>query len=106
MQVERTGRTKIKGAKLKVPEKTVGVPTMKGMGDSFKDFGLGAVGGLAFILAYQIFGVLGIIAAPLIAGSVIKGDRGQIIATMAGFMLFALAGTAGGGGGGSNNEVM
>lgn len=76
-------------------EKTpVGVPTMKGMGGAFKDFGVGAIGGLLFLLAYQIFGTLGILAAPLIAGSMIKGDRGAMIATIAGFMLFALSATS------------
>lgn len=80
---------------------------MRGMGDSLKDFGVGAIGGLLFILAYQLFGAIGIIAAPLIAGSMIKGDRGQVISTMAGFMLFAVGLFAiGGGGSSSNDEVM
>lgn len=89
-------------------EKMVGVPTMKGMGSSFADFGIGALGGLIFILAYQLFGVLGVIAAPLIAGSMIKGDRGQLIATMAGFMLLVVGGlmSQGVGGGGGDSGVM
>ncbi len=67
----------------------VGVPTVKGIGSSFKDFGVGALGGLIFLLAYKLFGVLGIIAAPLIAGSMIKGNRGEVISTIAGFAIFA-----------------
>jgi hypothetical protein len=69
----------------------VGVPTVKGIGSSFKDFGVGALGGLVFLLAYRMFGGLGVIAAPLIAGAMIKGDRGSTIATMAGFMLLAMS---------------
>lgn len=77
--------------------KLVGVPTAKGMGGAFKDFGIGALGGLLFLLAYSLFGGLGVIAAPLIAGSMIKGERGSTIATMSGFMLLALAAFAGSG---------
>ena len=86
----------------------VGVPTMRGMGSSFADFGLGALGGLIFILAYKIFGALGVLAAPLIAGSMIKGSRGSTIATMAGFMILAMGGLAmgTGGGAGGNEEVI
>jgi len=90
-------------------KEVVGVPTVKGLKDSFKDFGMGLVGGLIFVMALRMFGGLGLLAAPLIAGSVIKGDRGSMIATMSGFMLFALAGSAiggGGGGGGSDSGVM
>ena len=77
----------------------VGVPTIAGIGESFKDFGVGAVGGLLFLIAYQLFGALGVVAAPLIAGSMIKGSRGTVIATIAGFMLLAVGGMAVGGGG-------
>jgi hypothetical protein len=72
-------------------EKTVSVPTIKGIGSAFKDFGIGALGGLVFLVAYSLFGGLGVIAAPLIVGSMLKGgNRGEIIATMAGFMLVAI----------------
>ena len=76
---------------------------MRGIGDSFKDFGIGAIGGLVFLLAYQLFGGLGVLAAPLLVGSMVKGNRGETIATMAGFMLLALGAFAGGGGGDSGN---
>lgn len=90
-------------------EKMVGVPTMKGIGESFKDFGLGAVGGLLFLIVYSIFGGIGVLAAPLIAGAMIKGERGQIISTMAGFMVIALGILSGAGSSnnsGANNGVM
>lgn len=85
----------------------VGVPTMKGMGASFADFGMGAVGGLIFMVALRLFGALGVIAAPLIAGSMIKGDRGKTISTMAGFMIIALGAfaLAGGGGGAESGDM-
>lgn len=72
----------------------VGVPTMGGIGDAFKDFGIGAIAGLLFLLGSKIFGGLGIIAAPLLVGSMIKGERGKILATIAGFMLLAVGGIA------------
>lgn len=75
-------------------EKIVEVPTGKSIGSAFKDFGTGALGGLVFMLAGSIFGPLGLIAAPLLAGSMLKGDTGKIIAVIAGFML--LAGVGGG----------
>lgn len=89
-------------------EKAVGVPTMKGMGSAFKDFGIGALGGIGFLLLYQLFGAWGFLAAPLLAGSIIKGDRGSTISTMAGFLLFAAAAvgmTGGGGTSGGGNTI-
>jgi hypothetical protein len=68
---------------------------MGGIGEAFKDFGLGAIAGLAFVLASKLFGGLGIIAAPLLVGSMMKGsERGKIIALIAGFMLIAAGGIA------------
>jgi len=69
---------------------SIAVPSVKGVGGAFKDFGFGAIGGLVFLLAYRLFGGLGVLAAPLIAGAMLKGDRGSTIATMSGFMLLAL----------------
>ena len=63
---------------------------MNSIGSAFTDFGVGALGGLVFLLASQIFGGLGLIAAPLLAGSVIKGERGKTIAVVSGFMLLAM----------------
>lgn len=75
-------------------DKVIGVPTVKGIGSSLKDFGIGALGGLVYLLATQIFGPLGVLAAPLLAGSMIKGNRGEVIAVMAGFMLLAMGASA------------
>jgi hypothetical protein len=69
----------------------VGVPSAGGVKEALKDFGVGAIGGLLFLLAKSLFGGLGVIAAPLIAGSMIKGERGKTIAVMCGFMLLAMA---------------
>jgi len=75
---------------------TIGVPSMSGIKDAFKDFGIGAIGGLAYLLTRSIFGsgLIGLLAAPVLAGSVIKGVRGTALATIAGFMLFAGLGTS------------
>lgn len=74
-------------------EKVVGVPTMGGISDSFKDFGIGAIAGLVYLIASRLFGGLAILAAPILVGAMIKGDRGKIIAVIAGFMLLAGIGT-------------
>ena len=70
-----------------MPEKSIGVPTASGIGSAFKDFGVGAAGGAAAGLAMRLFGGWGLLAAPLLAGSIVKGDRGKIIATMFGALI-------------------
>lgn len=93
---------------------SIGVPSVGGMKGAFTDFAVGAGGGLAFKIGQSIFGgnLLGFLVPPLLAGSVIKGERGRVIATMAGFMALAqgIGGTvsadAAGAGDGVNNEVM
>ena len=94
-----------------MPEKAIGVPTVKGMGSAFKDFAWGAAGGLLFLLLYRLFGALGVIAAPIIVGATMKGERGSTITTMAGFMLLALGvlgglGSSGNGNSNTSTEVM
>lgn len=87
----------------------IAVPSVKGVKGAFGDFAWGAAGGLIFILAYRLFGALGVIAAPLIAGAMIKGDRGSMISTMAGFLLFAMAvlgGSTSNGATSTSQEVM
>ena len=79
-------------------DKIVEVPTGQGIGSAFKDFGVGALGGVIALVAGSIFGPLGLIAAPLLAGSMIPGDRGKTIAVVAGFMLIAGSGLLSGGG--------
>lgn len=75
---------------------TIGVPSVKGMQSAFIDFAVGAGGGLVYAIAQAIFGsgLIGALAAPVLAGSVIKGTRGTALATIAGFML--LSGISGG----------
>lgn len=75
---------------------TIGVPSVKGMKNAFIDFLCGAGGGLAYALTSGIFGsgLIGLLAAPVLAGSIIKGERGTALATIAGFMLFAGLGSA------------
>ena len=87
-------------------DKVISVPTVKGMGNSFKDFGIGLLGGLVFLFALRLFGALGVLAAPLLAGSMIKGDRGTIIATLAGFALVAMGGLTGGQSAGAGSGEM
>lgn len=65
----------------------VGTPTMKGMKGSLTDFLYGAGGGLAYsvITALTGSGLVGGLIGAAVAGSVIKGDRGTMIATILGF---------------------
>lgn len=74
------------------------MPTASGLGSAFKDFGIGAAGGAVAGIATRLFGGWGLLAAPLLAGSIVKGDRGTIIATMFGALVgMALLGGLGGG---------
>jgi len=72
-------------------EKTIGVPSVKGMQGSFTDYAVGAGGGLIYGLARVILGsgFIGSLAAPILAGSVVKGPRGTALATIAGFMALS-----------------
>ena len=74
---------------------SVGVPSMRGMKGAFTDFAVGAGGGLVFAIASAVFGsgLIGALAAPILAGSVVKGSRGTALATIAGFL--ALSGLMG-----------
>lgn len=85
--------------------KSVGVPSVKGMQSAFGDFATGAVGGLVYALSTAIMGsgLLGALAAPVMAGSVIKGPRGTALSTIAGFLL--LSGISGGGGLGATSSA-
>lgn len=76
---------------------SIGVPSARGMKDALGDFGVGAVGGLAYGLGNAIFGngLLGALVSAVLAGSVVKGTRGTVLATVAGFTL--LSGALGGG---------
>ena len=86
--------------------RTIGVPSVRGMQSAFGDFATGAIGGLVYALSSAILGsgMIGALAAPVLAGSVIKGPRGTALATVAGFMLLAGAFTGGGAAAASTNE--
>ena len=69
----------------------VGVPTVGGVKSSMTDYAYGAGGGILYSLASSITGsglIGGLVSAGL-AGSMIKGERGKMIATMLGFMTIA-----------------
>jgi len=80
---------------------------MGGLGNAFKDFGIGAAGGAVAGIATRLFGGWGLLAAPLLAGSIIKGDRGTIIATFFGTIVgLSLLGGLGGGTAQTSQQVM
>lgn len=89
-------------------EKTIGVPSVRGMKGAFTDAAVGAGGGLAYGLSRALLGsgFIGSIIAVIIAGSAVKGARGTALATMAGFQagqgLFGAPATRAAG----TNEVM
>ena len=70
---------------------SIGVPSVSGMKSAFEDFAIGAAGGLAYTIATGLFGngLIGALAAPVLAGSVVKGPRGTALSTVAGFMLLS-----------------
>jgi len=85
----------------------VKVPTAKGIGAGFKDFGIGAVAGLAMVLLGGLFGGLGFLAAPILAGAMVKGDNAKVITTVAGMALgMALLSGSASSSGGANEGVM
>ena len=89
--------------------KSIGVPTMGGVKASLIDYAYGAGGGLVYSLASSLLGssFIGSLASAAIAGSVIKGIRGEMIATMLGFMgILSAMGGAQGTSTGSSQGVM
>ncbi len=72
----------------------IGVPSGAGMKDALVDFGLGMGGALVYALGQSLGGngFIGALLGAVLAGSVIKGTRGEIIATILGFQ--ALSGLA------------
>jgi hypothetical protein len=89
--------------------KSIGVPTMGGVKSSLIDYAYGAGGGLVYSLASSLLGsgFIGSLASAAIAGSVIKGIRGEMIATMLGFMgiLSAMGGAQVASAGGSQGVM-
>lgn len=86
----------------------IGVPSVRGVMGALQDYGYGAVGGAVYRVGSEMLGsgLVGGAAAAALAGSVVKGTKGEIIATMAGFTaglsLPDELGLMGGGGGGSD----
>ncbi|GAI20181.1 unnamed protein product [marine sediment metagenome] len=79
--------------------------------ESLIDYGYGVGGGIVYFLASNLLGsgLLGSLGAAALAGSVIKGPRGTVIATVLGFQgILSSMGAAGGVGaaGGARGEVM
>lgn len=64
-----------------------GTPTTSGMKNSLTDFAVGAAGGFFYDVVTAILGsgLIGGLGAAAIAGSMVKGPRGEMIATMLGF---------------------
>ena len=80
--------------------KAISVPSARSIGGSFADYGVGAAGGLVFMLSQALLGngFIGSLVAPILAGSVIKGVRGTCLATVAGFFgISSLLGSIGSG---------
>jgi hypothetical protein len=69
----------------------VGIPSGSGIKDAAVDFGLGMGGALVVALSQSFLGsgFIGAIGGALLAGSMIKGVRGEILATMLGFTALA-----------------
>ena len=69
----------------------IGVPTMSGVSRAVGDYAVGAGSGLVYGLATSLFGngFIGSVVAAGIAGAVVKGDRGSVVATIAGFQAFS-----------------
>ena len=79
--------------------KGIGVPTVGGLKSAMTSYAYGVGGGIVYSLTTNIFGsgFLGSLASAALAGSVIKGVRGEIIATVLGFngILSAMGGGVG-----------
>lgn len=76
----------------------VGVPTVGRMKSAFGNYATGALGGLIYNVGRAIFGtgLIGSLVSPVLAGSIIKGEAGIALATVAGFMTFSGISNSGG----------
>lgn len=65
----------------------IGTPSTGGMKSALTDFAIGAAGGFLYDVATGILGngLFGGLAGAALAGSMVKGVRGEIIATTLGF---------------------
>lgn len=67
--------------------KAIGMPSGSSIKESLIDYGLGAGGGVVYALSNALTGsgLLGGLLGAALAGSIIKGTRGTVIATVLGF---------------------
>jgi hypothetical protein len=67
------------------------MPSAGGIRTSLIDYALGAGGGLLYALSVGLLGsgLIGGLIGAVLAGSMIKGERGTAIATILGFMTIA-----------------
>jgi hypothetical protein len=70
---------------------TVGAPTVSGMKSSMISYAVGMGGGLLYGISRSIFGsgLIGGLLGAALCGSVVKGQRGENLATILGFMSLA-----------------
>ena len=68
-----------------------GVPSVKGMKNAFFDYLVGALGGIILNVSTAVLGgnLIGSLAGPVLAGSVIKGARGTALSTIMGVLAFS-----------------
>ncbi len=70
-------------------EKSIGVPSVKGITGALKSAAVGGAGGLLVGLSQSVLGngMAGGLAGIALAGSVLKGESADIISTILGFQL-------------------
>jgi len=66
----------------------IAVPTVRGMTDAAKDYGIGLLGGVALKTGREVFGnnIIASLGIAALTGSAIKGPRGQQMALMMGVL--------------------
>jgi hypothetical protein len=104
------------GMRLMATKTSIGVPTASGVGKSLTNYGYGLAAGIGYNLVSGVTGsgLIGGAIAAAVTGAMVKGQAGELIATMAGFatgqrglgslglgggLAGGLAGLLGGGGG-------
>lgn len=72
----------------------IGVPTVSGVKGAMFDYGYGLAGGLAYslITAFTGSGLLGGAVGAALVGAMVKGQKGEMLATILGFQT--VVGTA------------
>jgi len=65
----------------------IGLPTVSGVKNSLFDYGYGVAGGLgyALITGFTGSGLIGGAVGAAVAGAMVKGERGVMLATILGF---------------------